>query len=166
MQQNFLKYALPLITAIFLTPAASFACPLGNNETTISFARIMRNFGRFTLTPDSVALKGWQGEAVLEEEVTKSINDLDITLSCAQIILQDTAKNLMPPKYYLLTGNEQNEYNEDFMRFMNQFVVALNEYKELFIELEKQNLDAWNFEKLYKKSQELTEIANTAHNFL
>lgn len=155
-----------LLIALFINPIAD-TCPLGKGETHLTIARVMRNFGRFTVEADSNALKGMNPhDKVTIEHIRKSIDELGIAISCAQAVLESPKDDLLPSCTKALTGQAYGDYVSTYLRLMKDFEVALAVYQDLFKQVLAQPENERNFEVIYKQSKSIEELVDAAHKEL
>lgn len=157
---------LSLLIAILISPIAD-ACPLGKGEAQLTIARVMRNFGRFTVEADSNALKGINPhDKVTVGQIRKSIDDLGVAISCAQAVLEAPHGDLLPSCTKALTGKAFKDYVSTYLRLMKEFEVALAVYQDLFKQALAKSENERSFDVIYKQSKSIEELVDAAHKEL
>lgn len=161
-----LAFTLSLILA---SSFASAACPLGENETTLTVHRVMRNFGRYTSPAEDIAFKTtnpYSNEKVEDAEYTAAAASLDIAISCADAVLANPTGELLPDKSVFLEGKEKADYIDSYIYFMEEFKTGLGEFRDLLLATLAQKPEARDYPALKRKGDELNDLINHAHKRL
>lgn len=162
-----MKFILIFLLALSHS-ALALDCPLGKNEDHLTFARVMRNFGRFTLDAQSVAIKGVNpNEVVTNEELALGVTKLNTAIDCNTIILEDhQTGNLRPDKISKLSESERAEYLIHFYAYLTEFKVTLIDLQNTLSDFLKLDPSQRDYKLLKAKSDEVDRVADQAHKFL
>ncbi len=158
-------------TALACLTAFSFsahACPLGQNEQTLTIGRVMRNLGRFYMPTEMIYIKGTNSneDPITNAELANAADKLNIAITCADAVIKNPSGDLLPSKAAFLSGEALTEYIEDLVYYMTDFKTALAEVRELLGKLEMQSPADRKFEELKEKCQEVDDLINHAHKKL
>lgn len=163
MKKQFLgSFPVLLVVACNLFSAPVFACPLGNNEMELSFARIMQNFGRLLIRPDSVVRKS-QGGVVTDGEIQEGLEAIKATISCADAALDDREGKLLPSAGTGLTGDARKVFQMKYNKHMGEFKAILVKYSELFEKNLKAGAGNHDFSTGVVIDRQIREKANQSH---
>ncbi|PIS10086.1 MAG: hypothetical protein COT73_11235 [Bdellovibrio sp. CG10_big_fil_rev_8_21_14_0_10_47_8] len=147
--------------------AENMECPRGSKENELVLARVMRNFGRFTLNADSVALKSQQSsEDIQDKSLQEARRDLAIAAVCAETVLNNPTGDLLPEKAHQLQGQERQVFVRDFLEFMARFHDALLQYQAAFDQALKVSPHQRSFSEIQKNKRMIDDLANEAHRHL
>lgn len=160
-----------LVLSLLFVPLASMAdCPLGAKEDHLTIQRVMRNFGRFVMVADSVALNGVnpiEKPAIKDADISEAITKLGFAIDCSSEVLKNPTGDLLPSKLNLMTDEkEKAEIADDFVTFMGDFHDGLVEYQDMFKKLLAQPATDRNFDEVNNKRQELDDLVERAHKKL
>lgn len=168
----FRAHLVVLLVLVSLLPLLLFgidaqACPLGKGEEHLTVQRVMRNLGRFMLTADSAALKGMNPhDKVTDTTLTKSIEDLNLVLSCTQAAIQSPKGPLLPNCTQALTAEAFTNYVTSYVRLMKDFEIEVLEYQKMFRALLALPESQRNYSAVYQQSQKIENLVNSAHKEL
>lgn len=109
----------------------ALSCPVGPGDMELTFSRVMQNFGRLLIRPDSVVRKS-QGGPVTDLEIQEALDAIRATISCADISLKDREGKLLPSAAKQLTGDALKLYKAKYDKYMTEFKAILVRYAELF----------------------------------
>lgn len=156
-----------LLVILLLTPVVE-ACPLGKGEEHLTIQRVMRNFGRFTLSADANALKGMNPhDKVSSAAIAKTIDDLEIAISCAQAaVLPPLAGALLPACTEALSETVRIDYINLYVKLMKDFESELVVYQNLYKLVLMQPEETRDFNGIYKQSKKIEELVDSAHKQL
>lgn len=157
-----------LIIALFSAPIFAQACPLGPGETTLTLARVMRNFSSYTLPADRAVMTGIRNPtAVKDTDIDLGMQSLKIATSCAHLAAADpTPEALWPLKARKLGPAERENYLGEFRSLMSYFEEALIAYDSAIAELRAQPPSSRDFSSANKWSREVINRAGQAHEIL
>jgi len=161
----------PLLAALLLSLFPLFAgateCPKGDNEATLTFSRVMRNFGRFTGIADSVAVNGMQNPAAIRNsDIQNAIDKLDLAATCASAVVHDSSGSLLPLKAGDLRGPEHDAYVKLVRDTMQDFEDGLEAYQGVYQDLLAAPPAIRTFEKAKTWADEIDARATRAHALL
>jgi len=160
----------PLLAAllIFLPLLAGAAeCPLGDHETALTLSRVMRNFGRFTMIADSVAVNGLQNPAAIKNsDIQNAIDKLVLAEACAAAVVHDSNESLLPLKAGDLRGPERDAYVKLLHETMQDFEDGLVAYQSVYQDLLAAPPASRTFEKAKAWADEIDARATRAHVLL
>jgi len=166
------RFYLTLILSLLIATAASAMeaeeCPLGLKQEPLNIHQVMINFGKTVGEADSVASQAVheRNVRVQDSELTRSIVNLGIAISCAQAVLDHPVGPMLPERADFLTGSERASYLTHFLDEMRQFRDILIDYRQIFQQLLALPESSRNFQALYQESQIVTDLVNGAHRHL
>jgi hypothetical protein len=155
-------FVLTLLFFPFFANAAD--CPLGPRENALTLTRVMRNFGSFTLSADSVATLGQSDSGSIKEaDLQTAVTKLQLAEACAFAVVHDDAGKLLPLKAEDLKGAARDAYIKLFHDTMQDFLEGLQAYEAVFREIQAQAPALRNYADAVKWSKEIDDRATRAH---
>lgn len=141
------------------------ACPIGAADSELTFSRVMQNFGRLLVRPDSVVRKGqsqpWQ---LTRTEIEEALVGVQGAVSCAELSLNSPGVQLLPSAAQNLSGDALKVYRLKYNQHMGEFLAILKKYQKLF----ESNLNALPEQRDFKSGvlieQQIRAKANEAHS--
>lgn len=153
-----------LMTNISLAAAT---CPVGAKEERLTFQRVMRNFGRFTMPADMLALRGVNpNEKITDQEIQTAIEKLDVVVACAAAVIANPADDLLPASTRSLAGEKRQEYIDDLVYFLTDFRDGISDYRAMWSDALKKPYAQRDFQRLLQKSEKIDDLVNRAHKKL
>jgi hypothetical protein len=144
--------------------AHSSECPLGPREDALTLSRVMRNFGSFTLSADSVATLGESDPASIKEsDLQTAITKLQLAQACAFAVVHDEAGTLLPLKAEDLKGAAREAYIKLFRDTMQDFLEGLQAYEAVFRGIQARAPASRSYADAVKWSKEIDDRATRAH---
>lgn len=125
---------IAMLTALSLHAQANenliqeMGCPKGAKDDQLTFQRIMINFGRYTMTADSVARQDADWLFKNKPEVEKSVQDLSLAIACSEAAIANRAI-LYPAGAQQYSPETRAIYIEDYGNWLEKYLVALQSYK-------------------------------------
>lgn len=145
----------------------SWACPLGAKEDQLSFARVMRNFGRFIMPAELITHRGVNGEKVTDDELKEAIEKLSLVIGCANILLENPDKEeLLPRGARELSGAEKSKYLDSYFFYMEEFIASVTAYQAIYIKLLAQPAAERNYLPLVEMTKKQDALIDRAHRKL
>jgi len=152
---------------IFCSFSDAFSCPLGKHETELTFARVMRNLGRFSLEGESICQKGKDfPRDISNEKIDKAISDFNIVLECTNAVLNNLNPPLLPSKYADLLPEERQSYLARFVSSLEEFKIAALHFQGLIVKEKNTLKESRNFLTCSDFTKDYNEIINRAHRDL
>ncbi|MGZ3652467.1 MAG: hypothetical protein ACXVB9_19430 [Bdellovibrionota bacterium] len=163
-----MRFPLLTLLALFLPLLAGAAeCPKGDHEASLTLSRVMRNFGRFTMIADSVAINGLQNPASIgDSDIQNAIDKLVLAEACAAAVVADRDESLLPQKAGDLHGADRDAYIKLLRDTMQDFADGLRAYQGVYQDLLAAPPALRSFEKAKKWADEIDARATRAHALL
>lgn len=153
-----------IVTALMVMVVSfpAMSCPLGQGEMELTFSRVMQNFGRLLIRPDSVVRKSLGGP-VTDLEIQEGLSAIQATISCADASLSDQSGKLLPAAGRQLSGDALKLYKTKYDKYMNEFKDLLIKYRDLFEKNLKTPSGNRDFSSGVILDRQIREKANESH---
>lgn len=158
------KLFLPILLSVALLPVSGNACPLGAGETTLTFTRVMRNFGRGIFGADQATKKGLASPAsVADTELVNAQSGISVAMNCAEAVLLDRSGVLVPRKTASLVGEARERYLKVFLQRMKEFHEELGRYRAIYLRILETPVAERDFTTAGNQMRAVAESAARAH---
>lgn len=103
-------------------------CPKGAKDDHLTFQRIMINFGRYTMTADSVARQDAEWLFKNKSDVEKSVQDLALAIACTNAGIVNRSV-LFPAGAQQYSTEARKAYIEAYGTWLEKYLIALTSYR-------------------------------------
>lgn len=164
-----MRHFLILIVVVIgpLSFAQASSCPLAPGATELTITQVMLSFGRQLLAADMVAQNGLRSPRIVSDaELEKALLGIDTALDCVHQVLEHPQGALLPSRVHQLEGTAREAYIQLFLNDMDDFRLALVQYRKLFADELSAPTNSRDFRAIADQGYQVRECARRAHGDL